>query len=368
MTATQYVSRTCGSLLIGLFAFSAGNAIAAPVPQTGQWQAQPTAQVQAIEERFTSGDAQLRGTLYLPKVRGKVPAVVAFHGASEPTRDLALYEHLKRMLPPLGIAVLVYDRRASGQSSGKPAEGDFVQLADDGIAAQRMLARDPRIDASRIGFWGLSQGGWLSLLAASRSPEAAFAISVSAPMTTPDVQMRFAVANVLKIRGHPQSDIDLAVAARKAVDDFERGQLDRKTAQGRLDAAAAQPWFDEIYMGKTFHDPAESGWAKEIRNDPMIAVEKIRVPTLIVYGSRDPWVPVSVSMAILQSKADQLAKVTTAVIAGANHEMNLHISDAAEVDPQQLAGHAPDSAEYFGLLASWLTAHGFTDRLSSKGL
>ena len=356
------------SLCATLFALSASSAVAAPVPPPAQWQAQPTAHVQVIEERFASGDAQLRGTLYLPGARGKVPAVVAFHGASEPTRDLALYDHLKRMLPPLGIAVLVFDRRASGQSSGKPAEGDYVQLADDGIAAQRMLARDPRIDASRIGFWGLSQGGWLSLLAASRSAKAAFAIAVSAPMTTPDVQMRFAVANVLKIRGHPQSDIDLAVAARKAVDDFERGKLDRKTAQARVDAAAAQPWFDEIYMGKTFHDPAESGWAKEIRNDPMDAVAKIRIPVLIVYGSRDPWVPVSVSMDILQSKADQLPNVTTAVVASANHEMNLHMSDAAEVDPQQLSGHAPDSPEYFGLLASWLTAQGLTDRsLPSRG-
>ena len=43
----------------------------------------------------------------------------------------------------------------------------------------------PSIDASRIGYWGLSQGGWLAASAAQRDPKAAFAISVSAPLVTP---------------------------------------------------------------------------------------------------------------------------------------------------------------------------------------
>jgi dienelactone hydrolase len=54
---------------------------------------------------------------------------------------------------------------------------DYKTLADDAIAGQSALAKLPRIDAKRIGFWGFSQGGWIAVLAASRSPSTAFAIS-----------------------------------------------------------------------------------------------------------------------------------------------------------------------------------------------
>ena len=44
------------------------------------------------------------------------------------------------MLPALGIAVFVYDRRGSGQSGSKNAGGDFTLLADDAVAAAKNLA------------------------------------------------------------------------------------------------------------------------------------------------------------------------------------------------------------------------------------
>jgi len=324
------------------------------------WSAPESPSVLKIDKTFANGPDQLSGTLYVPSVSQRVPAVVAFHGASTSTREAPLFRHLEQMLPQLGVAVFVYDRRGSGKSVGKPPHGDYGLLADDGLAAARMLAQDPRIDPRRIGVWGLSQGGWLSLLAASRSADVAFAISVSAPITTPDVQMNFAVANILRIKGYSQADIDTAIAARKAVDDFERGQMDRATAQRRLDEAVDKPWFDLIYMDKTFADPDRSGWANEIKNDPLPTLYKVKVPTLIVYGAKDPWIPVRASLDLLQQHALQLPNVETAVIAGADHDMMLSISVEAQIDPAHLTDYAPEAAAYFSVLASWLTAHGIT--------
>jgi len=311
-----------------------------------------------VEETFHSGTAELSGTLYLPVVSARVPAVVAFHSASSPNREQPLYDHLRQMLPPLGIAVFVYDRRGSGKSSGRPNQGNYEALADDGIAAQQMLAQDTRIDPKRLGFWGLSQGGWLSLLAASRSPATAFAIAISAPMTTPDVQMNFAVANILRIKGYPQGDIDTAIAAREAADDFVRGRLDRVTAQKRLDAAATRPWFDLIYLHRSLDDPAYAGWAQAIRNDPLAALRSVKCPILIVYGASDPWVPVKASLDALNANASQNHNIVLAVVAGADHDMNLSTPLNTQIDPSALSAAAPDSAEYFGVIASWLTARG----------
>jgi pimeloyl-ACP methyl ester carboxylesterase len=322
------------------------------------WSAQPTTSVEAQERTFHSGTVQLSGTLYTPKVEGRVPAIVVFHAASGPTRDFPLYRHVVEMLPPLGIAVFVFDRRGSGKSRGTLDDSDYTMLADDGIAAQHMLALDSRIDARRIGFWGLSQGGWLSLLAAARSPRAAFAIAISAPMTTPDVQMIFAAQNILRIKGFPQADIDQAVAARTAVDDFMRGTRDRASTQAILDVAATKPWFPHIYMSKALADPDRSRWAKEMRHDPLATLDAVKLPALVIYGSADPWVPVTTSIERLRASAVRHPNVEVAVIAGADHAMATSVSAADQIDPVLSSREAPQSPQYFGLLAAWLAKQG----------
>ena len=154
------------------------------------------------EIQFTNAGANLAGTVYLPSAGNHFPAVVVLHHAGAATRESALYRHLREGLPALGFAVLIYDRRGSGQSSGSLQGVDYETLADDAIAGQHALAKLSRIDPAKIGFWGLSQGGWLAVLAAGRSRDAAFAISVSAPLVTADEQMQFATSNLLTIRGY----------------------------------------------------------------------------------------------------------------------------------------------------------------------
>ena len=335
----------------------AANEIGA-TPAPPSWSAPPSTVIDAQDRNFQSVAVTLSGTLYAPRIESRVPAVIVFHAASSPTRDNPLYTHLVEMLPPLKIAVFVFDRRGSGKSGGKLEDSDYVMLADDGIAAQHMLMQDSKIDPQRIGFWGLSQGGWLSLLAASRSPQAAFAVSISAPMTTPDVQMNFAVANILRIKGFSQPDIDQAIAARTAVDDFQRGKRDRVSAQRILDAATAKPWFEHIYMGKTFKNSDQSRWAKEMRHDPLAALDTLKQPALVIYGSVDPWVPVQNSVERLRASSARHPNVEVAVIAGADHAMATSVSAADQIDPVLSAREAPQSAEYFGLLAAWLAKRG----------
>ncbi len=322
------------------------------------WSAQSSTMVDVQERTFQNAAVTLSGTLYVPKAGGHIPAVIVFHAASSPTRDNPLYAHLAEMLPALGIAVFVFDRRGSGKSGGTIENSDYTLLADDGISAQRMLAQDRRIDPRRIGFWGLSQGGWLSLLAASRSPQAAFAISISAPMTTPDVQMNFAVANILRIKGFSQSDIDQAIATRTAVDDFQRGKRDRTSAQSLLDAATTKPWFVHTYLEKTFKDPDQSGWAKEMRHDPMATLDAVKQPALVIYGSADPWVPVQTSIERLRASSARHPNVEVVEIAGADHAMATSVSAADQIDPVLSAREAPQSAAYFGLLGAWLAKQG----------
>ena len=354
----QLPRRQLLSALAGLGLFGgglAGRALAAEPP--GQpWQARATTPVEAQEKTFSSAGVTLSGTLYLPQGRSRLPAVVVTHAASSPSRDLPLYRHLVELLPNLGVAVFVYDRRGSGKSGGDLQQSDYELLADDAIAAQRMLAGDPRIDPKGIGFWGLSQGGWLSVLAAARSPRTAFAISISAPMTTADLQMNFASANILRIKGFAQADIDQALATRHAVDSYLRGELDRANAQAALDAAVGKPWFEHIYMSAKLGEPATSRWLKEMRHDPRETLERVTAPVLMIYGAADPWVPAQLSVERLA--AAKRPNVDTVVIAGADHSMMLSVDEKTQIDPDFFPRLAPDAPAYFGLLGAWLTARG----------
>src|SRR5215469_16200060 len=147
----------------------------------------------------------------------------------------------------MGIAVLIYDRRGTGQSSGSH-DNDLATLADDGIAGQHALSKITRIDPNKIGFWGLSQGRWLAVLAAVRSPKAAFAISVSAPLVSPEEQMQFAMSNLMKIHGFSERDIQQMIETRKAWAGYLRGENSRAAAFDALRNVQTQPWFQMVYL------------------------------------------------------------------------------------------------------------------------
>jgi dienelactone hydrolase len=305
---------------------------------------------------FTHAGTTLRGTLYVPSGARHFPVVIAFHGAGTPLRDHPLFDHLKTMLPPLGMAVFVFDRRGSGASGGDDArKSDFDLLAADGVAAFRLLAATPGVDPQRIGFWGLSQGGWLTLLAAAQEPRAAFAVSVSAPMAGADVQMNFAVENVMRIKGYPQAQIDAALTARRTVDRYVRGEGDRATAERLYRDAEMQPWWRDSYLSGNLDDPT---WKGQMAADPLRALDGSRVPTLMIFGQKDPWIPVAPSLAALDASAARHPNVTLRVIDGADHSMMLGVDPKAQIDPAGFARLAPDAPAYLGLLASWLAGRG----------
>ncbi len=354
--------RLC-ALGVVLAAVSAGFAQVTALPATPPWSAPATTQVVGEDKVFHQANADLRGTLYLPQAGKTLGAVVVAHGASSPLRNSPLYQHLKQLLPALGIAVFVYDRRGAGKSGGDLATSDYTLLADDCIAAVRMLRQDARLDSTRIGVWGLSQGGWLALLAAARSPLIKFTVAISAPVVTPDVQMLFSSTNTLRVNGYSQADINQMVATRQAVDNYMRGSGDQAAAQQLVDAAKLKPWFNYLYMGATVGDRATSRWRKEIEFDPLRTLEKVNVPTLLLFGAVDPVVPVATSVARLRTVAAKHPKLQVIVVAGADHGMQTSVAAKDLLDPAHADAEMPEAPEYFAVLANWLTRHGLTSVL-----
>jgi len=319
------------------------------------WQVAGTPTVISQEVRFANAGADLVGTVYLPNTGDHLPTVVVLHHAGAATRAAALYRHLREGLPALGFAVLIYDRRGSGQSSGSLQGVDYETLADDAAAGQHALAKLSRIDPAKIGFWGLSQGGWLAVLAAGRSRDAAFAISVSAPLVTADEQMQFATSNLLAVRGFSQEDVREMLETRRAWTGYLRGTNPRAVAIDALTKAQSKAWFDLTYMPKVSDLTNDPAIRRKMDDDPVAAVLKAKVPLLFLYGGSDPWVPVAQSMQRLKALSGQLHNIESGVIANANHELMFPVKETMQVDADTNRNDAPQSPTYFILLGSWLS-------------
>lgn len=349
-----------GLITVSLAALSGGARQARCQGTSDLWHVAATSLSLSEQIQFTNGDAHLRGTVYLPKTGNRLPAVVVLHHAGLPNRDANLYRHLCDGLPAMGVAVLMYDRRGSGQSTGSLDNADYETLADDAIAGQHALAKFSRIDPNKIGFWGLSQGGWLAVLAAGRSKDAAFAISVSAPLVTADEQMQFATRNLLTVRGYSQPEVQEMLAARKAWTGYLHGKNARDEAVELLRKAEAKPWFDIAYLPKASQltiDPEHDPNRKRLDDDPIAAVNQAKVPLLFLYADSDPWVPVGESVKRLQSLAAELPNIQYAVVDNANHEMMFPGKETMQVDQEPVRSEAPQAPAYFMLLAWWIARH-----------
>ena len=348
-------------LLIAISAvFGDGAGLTASSSASDRWHVAASPTVIEEEIQFNNGNTRLVGTVYLPKTGDHLPAVVALHSAGAATRDAGLYRHLREGLPAMGFAVLIYDRRGSGHSSGDVHSADFEALADDAVAGQQAMAKLPRIDATKIGFWGLSQGGWVAILAAGRSQNTAFAVSVSAPLVKAEEQMEFAMSNLLALRGYSQSEVEQMLAARKAWTGYLHGKNSRDVAVNALREAERKPWFNLVYLPRAAElttDPQQDAVRRKFDDDPIAAIRKTKVPLLFVYGDSDPWVPVAQSVERLQSLKSELPNIEYAVVPGANHEMMSPVNETMEVSQSTIRNDQPQSPAYFILLGSWLSQH-----------
>lgn len=321
------------------------------------WYVPPTTSVITRSVSFVNAGATLKGTLYLPVSKHPVPAVVVFHGASEPLAATPLYRHLSEGLTQLGMAVLLYDRRGNGASSGSE-NVTYQTLADDGIAGAQALRELPAIDPKRVGYWGISQGGWLATFAAIRDPSAAFAIAVSAPLTTPESQMEFADANHLHALGYSATDISNMLEARARWTGYLRGTNSRAQAIAAIAKIENLPWYQYMYMPTVsqLKGPSESTWRTQMDDNPMTAVQNVRIPMLFILGSSDPWIPVGETVASLRAVASSNQNITYSVIPGVNHlMMRPPVPELmADASPEAVKTEAPQSPAYFMEVASWL--------------
>ena len=184
-----------------------------------------------VDVRFTCAGAELVGTLAIPPGPAPHPAAVWVHGSGESARLTYSGAPLVRELVHEGVAVLSYDKRGVGESTGECCPGDsghFNLLAADAAGALQAVAARPEIDRTRIGFIGASQAGWVVPLAAARGLRpVAFTALVDAPAVSAGEERMYSQMTGEE-GGHPseESRSDIIEQVRAAgPSEFDPGPL-----------------------------------------------------------------------------------------------------------------------------------------------
>lgn len=121
-----------------------------------------------------------------PEGDGPFPVVVYGPGSGEVTADSESVVSHARELVRLGFAVVRYDKRGVGASSGQllnlstaNSEDVVPTLAADMLAVVRDAQVLPRVDGSRVGLFGASQANWYMPLVAADEPSVRWLITLT---------------------------------------------------------------------------------------------------------------------------------------------------------------------------------------------
>lgn len=231
-------------------AFSAAAAAVRPAPAAA-------ANLTALPVTFDNAGARLAGSLYLPS-RAPAGGLVLVHG-NGPRRRL---DGLARTFSAGGFAVLTYDKRGVGASGGVYEElnnttpENLALLAGDAAGAMSLLRSRQEVAGLRLGYFGVSQAGWVVPLAMAQAPRADFMAFWSAPACTVAEQA------------------EAGMGAGGVVDEkLARQFIARLRAEGR-------------------------------DTDPIEHLRGLDVPGLWIYGGQDRSLPVALSVSRLQALID----------------------------------------------------------------
>lgn len=244
----------------------------------------------------------LRALTWIPAAEGPLPGVVLVDGSGDGACDD--WGEWPERFVDCGAVVLAHDKPGCGGSPGNWMEQTFDDRARESLAALAVLRAHPACSGRPVGLLGISQGGWISLLAAAQGG-VDFVVSVSGPGVTPAAQERVRIARALEARG---CSLDAIADALAWIDERTRLLLAGEPVE---DVLAAQnlfvdrPW----YAGATeyFDDlPALSFLARLLDFDPAPVMQRVPCPVLALFGAADTIVPVPESVAIFAANLPSL--------------------------------------------------------------
>ncbi|CAL4869766.1 Esterase EstD (plasmid) [Asticcacaulis sp. MM231] len=293
----------------------------------------------AEEVRFSNAAAgvTLAGSFSTPEGKGPFPTVILLAGSGPNDRDevaqgpqeidtghkkfLVLADAINRC----GIAVLRYDKRGVGRSTGDFASASLSDLASDAQAAIRYLATRKDVDQHRIGLIGDSEGGYIAPMIVTREPSLRFMALLSTAALPFDQVNLIQKAAISRAEGKGEADIASDEALYRQIFSVVLAAHSPEEARATL-TAMSKPL---IVSGRFSQAEADVGIAgltsplgfEMMRYDPQPYLSQINIPVLVLSGSLDTQAPPKENLPAMRSALRANQDVTILELPGLNHQL-----------------------------------------------
>lgn len=285
---------------------------------------------------------KLAGTLTLPNSAGPFPAAILISGSGPQDRNEALLGHkpflvLADYLTRQGIAVLRFDDRGAGKSTGEFAKATSADFATDVLAGVEYLKTRKEINPKQIGLIGHSEGGLIAPMVAAQSSEVAFIILMAGPGITGEEILYFQGALIARANGAMETAIAKNLALQKKMFAVLKAEKDDAAAERKLQplwaqALAAMTDDEKKALEVTGASPDSlfkiqakqllSPWFRYfLFYNPQSTLQKVKCPVLAINGEKDLQIPPKENLAAIEKalKAGGNKNFTAKELPGLNH-------------------------------------------------
>lgn len=248
-------------------------------------------------------NVQLAGTLTFPHGDGPFPAVILLHGSAPLDRDASMFGHKLFLvwadhLTKQGIAVLRFDKRSAGKSTGNYNTSTLEDFAEDALAGLEYLKTRKDITKD-IGLVGHSEGGMTALLAAAKSNDVRFVVLMASPCVNWEQLVLEQEPALQRIDGISEDMIIKNQTLRHQVFSILKNEKNREIAEIQLREFLTQALNklipSERQIAETYYGPLEaqvqffnSAWFRyNLIYEPATTLKKIQIPVLALNGELD---------------------------------------------------------------------------------
>lgn len=252
--------------------------------------------IQEVIVDNTSEKVKLAGTLTIPKGKGPFPAVVLISGSGPQNRDSEILGHkpfwiIADYLSSNGIAVLRCDDRGVGKSTGNFSTATSANFATDAQAMLQFLRKQPKINASKTGILGHSEGGIIGPIAVADDPANGFLILLAAPGIPIDSLMVLQNQMILRSSGESEEKINQISAFNRACYQLLKSNIDAYELDHQMELLIKNDYPDSSLKSEQIRPMVQqftSPWFRYFANyDPSFYLKKIQTPVLAIQGDKD---------------------------------------------------------------------------------
>ncbi len=282
----------------------------------------------STEVSYESRGSRLAGTLTTPSGEGPFAAVILISGMGPQDRDATMAAHkpfwvIADYLTRRGIAVLRMDDRGIGKSEGSFAEQTLEDQAADVAAGLAFLKTQAHLDPNKLGLIGHSEGGIVAPLAAVRSGDVAFLVTLAGMGVPGDELLTLQAETLSRAAGVPEELIAQNRAMQAAVFQVLRSERDPNAATLRLtrEIQAMNPAMPLKSLQRRYAVVNAAPVRSMMLANPADVFRQVTIPVLAMGAARDAQVPAAQNLAGVAAAlaAGGNADFTVTVLPGLNH-------------------------------------------------